>query len=422
MQSQMPAGQHCSMPGIRRSNQNEMRFHSLIQSLLSHTGDGTSVQPNSAPAAMLMQTRGSWRLMFHGEAFLNELQQTGPRGADKFFSTNWFMPMAQHDLGTGQLSLRAMFSVEPATVSLRRYPELFQQGETAFGRPLIDGQHPHDFFMEFAALYDLKLGEHALLSFYGAPVGGPAMGPTAYPHRTSASENPIAPLGHHLEDSTHIADDVVTVGLTYRSIRMEGSGFHGREPDEHRWNLDQGKIDSWSTRLTVNPAQNWSVQYSIAHLTSPEQLHPGEDIRRMTASVTYNRPLNRGNWATTLLWGRNRDLSDEQVFNAYLMESTLRFSDRNYVWGRFENVDRTSELLLAGAPKPPGDLERFLARVQAYTIGYDREFPFLPRLSTALGGQVTFYRKPESLTPVYGQHPLGVVLFLRVRPGLHSPQ
>jgi len=196
-----------------------------------------------------------------------------------------------------------------------------------------------------------------------------------------------------------------------------------RERDHaNRWNLDQGKIDSWSTRLTVNPAQNWSVQYSIAHLTSPEQLHPEEDIRRMTASVNYNRPLNRGNWATTLLWGRNRDLGDKQVFNAYLAESTLRFADRNYVWGRFENVDRTSELLLAGALEPPAFAERFLARVQAYTIGYDREFPFLRRLSTALGGQVTFYRKPESLTPVYGQHPLGVVLFLRVRPGPHSPQ
>jgi hypothetical protein len=116
-------------------------------------------------------------------------------------------------------------------------------------------------------------------------VGDPAMAPAAYPHRASAAENPMAPLGHHLEDSTHIADDVITAGVTYRGVRLEASGFHGREPDEDRWDMDAGKIDSWSTRLTVSPAQNWSVQYSIAHLTSPEANHPEEDVRRMTASI-----------------------------------------------------------------------------------------------------------------------------------------
>src|SRR5437870_1605815 len=85
---------------------------------------------------------------------------------------------------------------QPATVTHRFYPELFQQGETAFGRPITDGQHPHDFFMELALLYDIKLGNNALLSFYAAPVGDPAIGPAAYAHRSSASENPMAALGH----------------------------------------------------------------------------------------------------------------------------------------------------------------------------------------------------------------------------------
>ncbi len=92
--------------------------------------------------------------------------------------------------------------------------------------------------MELAAIYDLKLRKDTLLSFYFAPMGDPAMGPTAYPHRASASEDPIASLGHHLQDSTHIADDVITVGLTHRSFRIEASGFHGREPDEQRWDLE----------------------------------------------------------------------------------------------------------------------------------------------------------------------------------------
>jgi hypothetical protein len=354
--------------------------------------------------------------MFHGEAFLSTTQQSGPRGYDKVFSTNWFMPMAQRQIGRGQFTLRTMLSLEPATVTQRSYPLLFQQGETAFGKPINDGQHPHDFIMELAALYDLRLGEHGLLSFYAAPVGDPAMGPSAYAHRASAAENPVASLGHHLQDSTHIADDVVTGGLAYKNARVEFSGFHGREPDEFRWDINSGAIDSWSTRLTVQPGLNWSAQYSFAHLTSPEQLHPAEDVQRMTASVSYNHPMARGSWASTLLWGRNRVLQSGEVFNGYLAESTLQFAQRNRVWGRIENVDRTSELLLGKQPEPPGFEENFLARIQAYTAGYDRDFPLIPGLSTALGAQVTLYGKPDFLTPIYGQHPVGVILFLRVRP------
>jgi hypothetical protein len=309
-----------------------------------------------------------------------------------------------------------MVSLEPATVTKRLYPLLFQQGETAFGKPINDGQHPHDFFMELAALYDVRLGEHALLSFYAAPVGDPAMGPTAYAHRASAAENPVASLGHHLQDSTHIADDVVTGGLTYKSARIEFSGFHGREPDEFRWNIDSGAIDSWSTRLTLQPGRNWSGQYSFAHLSSPEQLHPEEDVQRMTASLMYNRPLARGSWASTLLWGRNRVLQTGKAFNGYLAESTLQFAGKNRVWGRIENVDRTSELLLGKNPEPPGFEERFLARVQAYTAGYDRDFPLIPGVSTALGAQFTFYGKPDFLAPLYGEHPAGFIVFVRLRP------
>ena len=333
------------MPGMGQMHDG-MQSHSLVESLIMHATSGTDAEPNSTPVSMLMTTKAGWTLMFHGEGFLIDVQQSGPRGSDKFFSTNWWMPMAQRKFGNGTLTIRTMLSFEPATISSRRYPELFQQGETAFGRPIVDGQHPHDFFMELAALYDYKLSDRTLLSFYGAPMGDPAMGPTAYPHRASASEDPIAPLGHHLQDSTHIAADVITVGITHRNLRLEASGFHGREPDEFRWNINSGKIDSWSARVTYNPAQNWSAQYSIAQLRSPESLAPEEDVRRMTASVQYNRPLQKGNWASLLLWGRNEDLAGGNIGNSYLLESTLRFFERNYIWTRIENVDRTNELLL----------------------------------------------------------------------------
>ncbi|MBV8673658.1 MAG: hypothetical protein JOZ33_09515 [Acidobacteriaceae bacterium] len=394
------------------------RAASFLESIEMHATSGTSAEPDSTPIPMMMAMHDDWMLMFHGVAFVADVQQSSPRGQDKVFSTNWFMPMAQHPLGHGQLTLRTMLSLEPATVTDRQYPLLFQQGETAYGKPIVDGQHPHDFLMELAALYDWHAGERTLLSLYVAPVGDPALGPTAYPHRASAAENPVATLGHHQEDSTHIAEDVITIGFTHRIFRIEASGFHGREPDEHRWQVQQGPLDSWSSRLTVQPSQNWTGQCSYGRLHSPEQLNPGEDQERMTASLMYNRPLGggtKGNWASTLAWGRTRAIPTNLIQNSYVLESTLRFAVKNYVWTRFENVDRTTELLLGEQSEPPGFVEELAARVQAYTFGYDRDFDLLSRLRTALGAQVMAYTPGSRLKPVYGSDPMGVVVYLRLR-------
>jgi len=396
----------------------QMHPRSFLEEIQHHAASGTSAEPDSTPAPMLMTMRGAWMLMFHANAFVVDVQQSSPRGQDKLFSTDWFMPMAERGVGRGQLTLRAMFSLEPATVTSERYPLLFQQGETAYGIPIADGQHPHDFFMEVAALYDLHFGERQLLSFYAAPVGDPAIGPTAYPHRASASENPVAALGHHQEDSTHIAGDVVTVGFTWGMVRLEGSGFHGREPDEHRWNIDLGRIDSWSTRLTVQPGQNWSGQVSYARIVSPEALSPTEDQARTTASLMYNRPLPHGNWSSTAVWGRTRSLEDNSKENSYLLESDLRFRSRNYAWTWIENAGRTNELLVGEHPLPPGFRESPLTHVQAYTAGYDRDIRVWRRVSSALGAQFTVYGVGEPLRPIYGSDPVGVAVFLRLR--VHS--
>ncbi|HVH87083.1 MAG TPA: hypothetical protein VM912_10175, partial [Terriglobales bacterium] len=160
--------------------------------------------------------------------------------------------------------------------------------------------------------------------------------------------------------------------------------------------------------------QNWTFQYSLGHLHSPEELAPAEDVPRMTASVMYNRPLQNGNWASTLLWGRNQSLQDENVGNGYLVESTLQLN-RNHVWTRVENVDRTNELLLGENPLPLGFHERYFTRVQAYTAGYDRDIGHIPHLATAIGGQLTWYGVPSVLKSTYGDHPVGLNLFVRVR-------
>jgi hypothetical protein len=393
-----------------------MQPQTFLQAIAHHATSGTSAEPNSTPTPMLMRQKGPWMLMFHSTVYIVGDDQTSPRGGDKFLSTNWFMPMAQRELGHGIFTVRAMLSLEPATITGRQYPLLFQQGETAYGKPIADGQHPHDLFMELAALYDFKLSRNALLSLYLAPVGDPAIGPTAYPHRASASEDPLAALGHHQEDSTHIADDVVTASAAYRIIRIEASGFHGREPGEDRWSIDQGALDSWSARLTIQPGKNWSAQYSYARISSPEALFPTENQERMTASLMYNRPIHDGNWASTLLWGRTRALPDDDIEDSYLLESTLRFRTRNYVWTRIESAERTNLLILGENPLPPGFVEQSIGRVEAYTFGYDRDVDLIPHLASAIGAQITPYGVPGILQPIYGAHPFGVAVFIRLRP------
>jgi hypothetical protein len=282
--------------------------------------------------------------------------------------------------------------------------------------------------MEVAALYDLRLGERTLLSFYAAPVGDPAIGPTAYPHRHSASEDSLAALGHHQEDSTHIAFNVFTGGITWRWLRFEESGFHGAEPTEQRWGFQPSPnghaVDSYSSRITFSPTQNWSSQYSIAHIVSPEALYPGENQQRQTASIMYNRPFGTtnadgdrsDNWSNTLLWGRTKSLTDNGKENSYLLESLLNFRTRNYVWTRIENAGRSNELLLTpGSALPPNFTELPIGHVAAYTFGYDRDYRVIPHILTAPGAQFTTYTTPQALISTYGAHPWGVVAFIRFR-------
>ncbi len=394
---------------------NQMHPKDFIQEIEHHAASGTSAEPASTPAPMLMTMKGAWMLMFHANAFVADTQQTSPRGGDKLFSTNWFMPMAEREWGPGQLTLRAMFSLEPATVTGEQYPLLFQQGETAYGVPIADGQHPHNFFMEMAALYDLHVGDKGLVSLYVAPEGDPAIGPTAYPHRASALENPVGTLGHHQEDSTHIANDVVTLGATYGIVRGEVSGFHGREPDEHRWKFEQGKIDSWATRLTIEPGRNWSGQFSYARITSPEALFPSENQERMTASLMCNRSVAHGNWTSSAVWGRTRSLLDSAKENSYLLESTLQFKERHYAWIRLENAGRSNELLIGEHALPPAFREEPLTHVQAYTFGYDRDVNAIPNVSTAIGAQITNYGVGRPLQPIYGTNPISIQVFVRMR-------
>jgi hypothetical protein len=407
------AAQTMSMPGMENS--------------VGFLSSGTSVQPRTTSESepMIHTSLGKWTFMFHANAFIIDTQQSGPRGRDKFFSVNWAMPMLIRQFGRHSIGFRTMLSLDPATVPKRRYPLLFQSGETAYGLPIVDGQHPHDLLMEIAGRYDFKLSENAQLFVYGGPLGEPALGPTAFPHRSSASENPSAVLAHHQQDSTHISNSVVTLGFTAGPIQLEASTFHGKEPNENRWNIDGGKPDSFSTRLTVSATHNIAGQFSMGRINNREALEPDLDTFRTTASVHHNMRFTSGHVSNSLIWGRNKDLDHHgaRIFNAYTAESTVNFLSSNWIWTRIENVDRDRTLLVGEIPAALDVEEEPIGRVQAYTFGYERDLPVrIPSIKVGLGAQVTAYGLTSEMKSVYGNRPAAFSVFLRIRPTGNAAQ
>jgi len=387
------------MPGMQMTTNATSDF-------LMRQASGTSMNPASAPEHMLMTDHDDWMLMLHGLAFVSQVSQSGPRGDDKLFSTNWIMGMASRPLGGGQLMLRSMLSLEPVTAH-GNYPELFQTGETAGGRPIIDAQHPHDFFMELAAEYAHPITKSTIGYIYVAPFGDPALGPVAYPHRASASEIPQATLGHHVQDSTHIAGSVLTIGAQSGMFGYAFSGFHGQEPDENRWDVDTGAIDSWSARVTFDPTPNWSGQISTGHLKHPEATEPG-DIQRTTASVSYSA----GTLNTSLIFGHNKK-SIGRATSSWLAESVLQFGERNYVTGRAEIVDKDELFADRGVPSL-ASIPNASFRIDALTLGYSRDVLRTNSIAGALGANVTGYRIPAAIKHDYGS-PHSFYLFVRLR-------
>jgi len=374
-----------------------------------HAGSGTGWQPAATPGHMWMKSVGAWDVMAHGVVFADYNQQGGPRGAGKAESVNWLMLMEQHKLGRGSIMFREMFSAESLTAPHPGFPELFQTGETYHGQPLVDHQHPHNVFSELALYYTRPISDKISWLFYGAPAGEPALGPVAFMHRASASELPMAPLSHHLQDSTHTSFGVITTGLDVDRFRIEGSVFNGREPDEKRYGIQFAPLDSWSARLSVAASRNWTAQYSYGRLERPEALEPGSQ-RRQTASVEYVRPFASGSWATSLVWGRVHKVLANHNLNSYLLETTVDFKLRNYAFSRMELVDKDE--LFPGNPLLPS------FRIGAYTFGGARDLVQSPLWQLALGADVTFYTKPSILDSAYGKNPVSFQIFMRVRPAL----
>jgi len=353
-----------------------------------------------------------WHLMDLGVARLAFNGQGGASGRKGAESSNWNMFHASRDLWGGHLSLMAMNSLEPATFPAAGSPELFQTGEEYRGKALVDRQHPHDFFMNLSATWRRQIADRSAVWVQLAPIGEPALGPTAFMHRASAGENPTAPLGHHWQDSTHIAFDVITAGWGWKALLLEGSVFHGAEPDEHRWNIEAGPLDSVSGRARLRLGGGWSAQVSYGFLKNPEPAEPG-DVHRVTASVHYGADGD-GPFAASFVWGGNVEAHGNSA--AWLLEAAWQASAADQIYGRAEYVQKDYDLLaFKGEPhvEPPG--EPRLANVFAFTAGCLRDVALAKALAAGVGADVTVYSFPSSLKPVYGSFPVAGHVFLRLR-------
>jgi hypothetical protein len=352
--------------------------------------------------------------MLHGSLYVHYLEDGGDRGREEFGATNWVMGMARRPFLGGDLMLRVMLSADPLTAGECGYPDLLATGEFCDDEPLHDQQHPHDLFMELVGVYERAVGEGVAFQLYGGPVGEPALGPVAYPHRISSFPNPIAPIGHHWLDSTHIAFGVVTAGVYGRRWKAESSLFNGREPDAERYDINLDRLDSYSGRLWLLPNERWALQLSAGRLTEAE-VHeiggPTIDVTRMTASATYHRPLaNEGVWASTLAWGRNRE--GGEATQAFLAETNLNLAERELLYGRLEIVEKTGGDLVL-----PEDLEEESFNVGKLGLGYVRQLNPLAGLAPGLGAGITLSLVPDDLEPFYGSSTVtGLQLFLRLRP------
>lgn len=395
------------MAGMDHGGSAPMMGGALGSYSMMRDASGTAWQPDSSPMEGLSWRAGAWTGMVHGVVDLVYDRQGGPRGDEKTFSESMLMVMAQRAAGPGTLTLRTMLSLDPA-MGANGYPLLLQTGETADGRtPLIDRQHPHDLFMELAAAYSLPVGRSTSVFVYAGLPGEPALGPVTFMHRASGMDDPAAPITHHWLDSTHITYGVVTAGVVHGPWKLEGSAFNGREPDQHRWDFDRPRLDSWSARLSWNPSPDWALQVSYGAIRSPEQLEPAVDQRRITASATWNRPLRGGNWQTTFAWGRN-EMSPGPDLNGFLLESALNLG-RSTLFARAEDAQK-NELFQA-----PGPLAGRIFEVAAFSLGYVYDIPVGRHLAAGLGAVGSLYALPAQIRPVYGAQPGSVMVFARLK-------
>ena len=184
-------------------------------------------------------------------------------------------------------------------------------------------------------------------------------------------------------------------------------------------NNGQSKWNSRSARVWFMPNSNWAFQIIHGFLRTPENEEPDVDIRRTTASVQYNKPFHRGNWASAFIWGRNHisERGETRNLNGYTAESTAQFLDKNFIYTRLELVDKDELLRSTDRLRLGITQDHPCFRIGAYTFGGVRDVWTTEKVELGIGGDLTFYSKPPILDAIYGNNPVSWKLFLRLRPG-----
>lgn len=375
---------------------------------MGRDASGTAWQPDASTHGGLHRHVGDWMLM--GHAMLNGVYawSDGPRGDEEAFFAGMVMGSARRDVGErGTLNLRAMLSPDPF-MGRDGYPLLFAAGETADGvETLVDRQHPHDLFMELSASYAHQLGERRSVFIYAGLPGEPAFGPPSFMHRMSAMDSPEAPISHHWFDSTHITFGVLTAGYIHGDFKFEVSQFRGREPDEDRYDIETGDLDSTALRVSWNPTDNLALQASWADIESPEALHPEEDEERWSASGIYTRRIGDHGWWSTTLAFSNKERSDGVSLDAWLAEAAWRPNDQWTIFARGEAIE-TDEL---GGDHGP------VESVQRVSLGAIRDFRINDSTVFGVGALVQQHFASDALESSYGGDQEGAMAFVRLRIG-----
>ena len=397
----------------------------------SRLGSGTSWLPDSTRLREAMQMRGAWMLSLQTKAYTQYVNQGTKRGDTQFGVTDWEMLMAMRPIKRGSLRLTLMTTIEPLTLGGSGYPLLLQTGGTYEHAFLHDRQHPHNAMMELSAAYEYPIANRVALSLYTAAVGEPAIGPVASMHRPSAASDPLAPLGHHWQDASHQSFGVVTWGINTRTLKLEGSAFNPREPDEHHLFMDYrgARLDSYSGRLTWAPTPRVVAASWWGYLNSHERLDPTAQMHRYGASVlTDTRGLRGGSWSSTFVWAMNLHhhggashailhggpgASPHHHASSMLAESNLEIGKRTAVFARVERVRKNGEELgFLG-----GDLTE-LYDVRSYTLGGLRQIARVGATTFGLGARGSVNFVPSTLLATYGtRHPMGVAVYGQLRVG-----
>lgn len=382
-------------------------------------GSGTGWLPDASPMYGNMLHSPKWMYMLHGNLFIRynnqDIFNNGTRGGRKVDAPNWIMFMAQAKAGrNGVFHFSSMLSLDPLTMGGSGYPLLFQSGEAYQGKALVDRQHPHDLFSELSISYSYALTKKSDIFFYIGYPGEPALGPVAFMHRPSSLYNPDAPLSHHWSDATHITFGVTTVGVRLGNVKVDGSLFTGKEPDDNRYDFDKPKFDSRSVRLSYNPSEHWALQVSHGFIKSPEQLHADEDVHRTTASVVYSRPLKSDGWLNiSSVFGSNRT-KDHKSENSVLAELSWKMK-KSAVYTRYEFVEKSAEEL---SLDPSFYQDDKIFPVNAFTLGTSRDLFKAGKIRLAAGAQLSYYAVDKKLSGLYGKNPVSLEAYIRIYPGL----